>query len=146
MPKRPETWGTLKFPTCKNLWLRFEFMTVPKGKHPSPFKRVLEKTERRVGTLLQRELKEGGRARMEELKTQAAKHEEEKAVWEKELDEWASERKRLGSWKEHINGFNKGLRQATFFYKVVDAIDSKYNVNKDVIDGRLVDEEDLSTE
>ena len=54
---------------------------------------------RRVGTLLQRELKEGGRARMEELKTQAAKHEEEKAVWEKELDEWASERKRLGSWK-----------------------------------------------
>ena len=28
----------------------------------------------------------------------------------------------------------------------MDATDSKYDVNKDVVDGRLMDEEDLSTE
>ena len=48
--------------------------------------------------------------------------------------------------QEHINGFNKGLRQATFFCKEVDVADLKYDVNKDVVDGRLVDEDDLSVE
>ncbi|QCD83295.1 hypothetical protein DEO72_LG2g3639 [Vigna unguiculata] len=46
---------------------------------------------RRVGTLLQKELKEGGRVKVqklqEELTTQAAKHEEKKATWEKEWEE-----------------------------------------------------------
>ncbi|QCD86301.1 hypothetical protein DEO72_LG3g822 [Vigna unguiculata] len=46
---------------------------------------------RRGGTLLQRELREGGKAKVEEtqeaLKNQAAKHEEEKAAWEKEREE-----------------------------------------------------------
>ncbi|QCD79172.1 hypothetical protein DEO72_LG1g2811 [Vigna unguiculata] len=41
----------------------------------------------RVGTLLQREIKERGKAKVEEvqeeLKTQATKHEEEKTAWEK---------------------------------------------------------------
>jgi len=149
---------------------------------------------RRVGTLLQREIKEGGKSKVEEiqeeLKTQVAKHEEEKTVWEKEREGWAVERKRLGSWKvwcldseknmngrindleadnevlkekyvsleseledlkghiiqEHINGFNKGLRQATFFCKVVEPTNSKYDVNKDIFYGRLVDEDDLSVE
>ncbi|QCE10832.1 hypothetical protein DEO72_LG10g2064 [Vigna unguiculata] len=101
------------------------------------------------------------------------------AAWEKEQEEWAAERKRLGSWKvrcldydkkmnekiknlaedneelrekyvgieseledlkshiiqEHINNFNK-----------VGCCGSKYDVKKDVIDGCLVDEDDLSTE
>jgi len=43
----------------------------------------------RVGTLLQKELKGGGKAKVEELreelKIQLAKHEEEKAAWEKNV-------------------------------------------------------------
>jgi len=46
--------------------------------------------------------------------------------------------------QEHINGFQKGLRQATFFYKDVDAADSKFDVNKDVVDGQLVNEAESS--
>jgi len=38
---------------------------------------------------------------------------------------------------QHINGFEKGLRQATFFHQEVDAADSKFDVNKDVVDGSL---------
>jgi len=37
--------------------------------------------------------------------------------------------------QEHINGFQKGLRQASFFYQDVDAVDSRFDVNKDVVDG-----------
>jgi len=46
--------------------------------------------------------------------------------------------------QEHINGFQKGLRQAAFFYKDVDAADSKFDVNKDVVDGQLVNEAESS--
>jgi len=42
--------------------------------------------------------------------------------------------------QEHINDFQKGLRQTTFFYKDVDVNDVKFDVNKDVVDGVLVDE------
>jgi len=42
--------------------------------------------------------------------------------------------------QEHINGFQKGLQQATFFHKDIDASDSKFDVNKDVIDGQLISE------
>ena len=48
--------------------------------------------------------------------------------------------------QEHINGFQKGLRQAAFFYKDVDAADSKFDVNKDVVDGQLVNEAESSPE
>jgi len=52
---------------------------------------------RRVGSLLQREIKKGGWAKVEELqeelKVQASKHVEEKASWEKEKEEWLVERK-----------------------------------------------------
>ena len=46
--------------------------------------------------------------------------------------------------QEHINGFEKGLRQAAFFYQDVNALDSRFDVDKDVVDGKLVreDEED----
>ncbi|QCE04144.1 hypothetical protein DEO72_LG8g2177 [Vigna unguiculata] len=43
--------------------------------------------------------------------------------------------------QEHINGFEKGLPQATFFHQQVDIADSKFHVNKDVIDGKLVKED-----
>ena len=42
--------------------------------------------------------------------------------------------------QDQINGFQKGLRQATFFYKDLDASDSRFNVNKDVVDGQLIRE------
>jgi len=46
--------------------------------------------------------------------------------------------------QEHINGFEKGLRQAAFFHGEVDVTDVKFDVNKDVIDGRLVNEDEGS--
>ncbi|QCD86812.1 hypothetical protein DEO72_LG3g1338 [Vigna unguiculata] len=106
----------------------------------------------RLGSLLQREMKEGGWSNVEELreelKIQADKHTEEKATWKKEKEEWLEERKRLGELEDlkghiiqkHINGFQKGLWQAAFFHKDVDAFDAKFDVNKDVVDGQLVNE------
>ena len=52
-----------------------------------------------VGSLYQRELKEGNRAKLEELQGQVEKHAEEKEAWEKEIEEWKEEKKRLGTWK-----------------------------------------------
>jgi len=42
--------------------------------------------------------------------------------------------------QEHINGFQKCMRQMTFFYKDIDVSDSRFDVNKDVINGELVNE------
>ena len=44
--------------------------------------------------------------------------------------------------QEHINGFQKGVRQASFFYENVDSNDVRFDVNKDVVDGVLIDEEE----
>ncbi|QCE14777.1 hypothetical protein DEO72_LG11g1783 [Vigna unguiculata] len=46
--------------------------------------------------------------------------------------------------QEHINGFEKGLRQAAFFHQDVDVTDSRFDVNKDVVDGKLVWEDEES--
>jgi len=46
--------------------------------------------------------------------------------------------------QEHINGFQKGLRQAAFFHQDVDAADSRCDVNKDVMDAQLIDEAESS--
>ncbi|QCE06912.1 hypothetical protein DEO72_LG9g1926 [Vigna unguiculata] len=58
---------------------------------------------RRVGSLCQRELKEGSGSRVEELKEelkgQADKHVEDKTSWKKEREEWMEEKNRLGSWR-----------------------------------------------
>jgi len=48
--------------------------------------------------------------------------------------------------QEHINGFEKGLRHAAFFHQDVDVTDSKFNVNKDVVDGKLVKEDESSAD
>jgi len=48
--------------------------------------------------------------------------------------------------QEHINGFQKGLRQAPFFCKDVDVADPRFYVNKDVVDGQLVNEVESSPE
>ncbi|QCE10814.1 hypothetical protein DEO72_LG10g2046 [Vigna unguiculata] len=145
---------------------------------------------RQVGSLYRREVKEGGREKVDELQGKVYKFEEERVAWKKERGSWEEERKRLGTWKvrcfdsegklnkriadlkadyddlkekyegvevelddlkgciiqEHINGFQKGLRQAAFFYKDVDAADSKFDVNKYVVDGQLVNEAESSQE
>jgi len=145
---------------------------------------------RRVGSLYERELKEGSRTKMEELQDKVDKHMEEKEAWKKEKEEWEVERKRLTTWKvrcldfeeklkgriadleadyddikekhdglegeledlkrciiqEHINGFQKGVRQASFFYENVDGNDVRFDVNKDVVDGVLIDEAKSSPE
>ena len=46
--------------------------------------------------------------------------------------------------QEHINGFEKGLRQTAFFHQDVDITDSRFDVNKDVIAGKLVQEDEES--
>jgi len=143
---------------------------------------------RRVGSLYRREVKEGGREKVEELQGKVDKFEEERAAWKKERESWEEERKRLGTSKvrcldsegklnkrisdleadydelkekydgvegelddlkgciiqEHINGFQKGLRQASFFHQDVDAVDSRFHVNKDVVDGQLINEDESS--
>ena len=46
--------------------------------------------------------------------------------------------------QEHINDFEKGLRQVAFFHQEVDITDSKFDVNKVVIDGKIVKEGESS--
>jgi len=53
----------------------------------------------RVGSLYQRELKEGSWRKVEELQEKVDKHAEEKKVWKKEKEEWVEERKRLATWR-----------------------------------------------
>ena len=48
--------------------------------------------------------------------------------------------------QEDINEFQKGLRQASFFCKDVDVADMRFDVNKDVVDGQLVNEVKSSAE
>ena len=48
--------------------------------------------------------------------------------------------------QKHINRFQKGLRQAAFFHKDVDASNAKCDVNKDVVDGQLVSEMEYNSE
>jgi len=54
---------------------------------------------RRVGSLYERELKEGNRTKVEELQEKVDKHDEEKEAWKKEKEEWELERKRLATWR-----------------------------------------------
>ena len=48
--------------------------------------------------------------------------------------------------QEHINGFEKGLRQAAFFHPDVDVTDSRFDVDKDIVDGKLVKEDEGDAE
>ena len=48
--------------------------------------------------------------------------------------------------QEHINGFEKGLRQAAFFHPDVDVSDSRFDVDKDIVDGKLVKEDEGDAE
>ncbi|QCE03251.1 hypothetical protein DEO72_LG8g1275 [Vigna unguiculata] len=123
---------------------------------------------RQVGSLYRREVKEGNREKVEELQEKVDKFAEERAAWKKEREGWEEVKKRLGTWKvrcldsksvevvledlkgciiqEHTNGFQNGVRQAAFFCQDIDATDTIFDVNKDVVDGQLVNEVESSPE
>ena len=42
--------------------------------------------------------------------------------------------------QEHINGFQKGVRHATFFCQDIDAANPRFDVNKDMVDSQLINE------
>jgi len=65
---------------------------------------------RRVGSILQRELKDRSRSKVDELQSPVDKHVEEKAAWEKERKEWLEEKKRLGTWKVRYLDSEKKLK------------------------------------
>ncbi|QCD86836.1 hypothetical protein DEO72_LG3g1363 [Vigna unguiculata] len=117
---------------------------------------------RRVGSLYERELKEGNQTKMEELQDKRVRclDSEEKLkgrivdleadyddIKEKH-DGLEGELEDLKSCiiQEHINGFQKGVRQASFFYENVDANDVRFDVNKDVVDDVLINEVESSLE
>ena len=47
-------------------------------------------------------------------------------------------------YNEHVNGFQKALRQAEFLYREVFVTDCRFNVNLDVYDGRMLDVAEIS--
>jgi len=47
-------------------------------------------------------------------------------------------------YNEHVNGFQKALRQAEFLYREVSVTDCRFNVNLDVYDDRMLDVAEIS--
>jgi len=46
--------------------------------------------------------------------------------------------------QEHINGFQKGVRQAAFSCQEIDVADPRFEVKKDVVDDQLIVESESS--
>jgi len=91
----------------------------------------------RVGSLYQKELKEGNRDKLEELQGQVDKHAEEKEAWEKEREEWKEEKKRLGTWKVRFLDSKEKYKA-----KIVD-LESDYDELKEKHEDLEVELEDL---
>jgi len=47
-------------------------------------------------------------------------------------------------YNEHVNGFQKALRQAEFLYREVSVTDCHFNINLDVYDDRMLDVAEIS--
>ena len=47
-------------------------------------------------------------------------------------------------YNEHVNGFQKAVRQAEFLYREVSVTDFRFNVNLDVYDNRMLDVAEIS--
>jgi len=96
---------------------------------------------RKVGSLYQRELKEGNRSKVEELKEelkgQADKRIEEKTAWKKERVEWLEERNGLGSWRVRCLDSKKKLNA-----NIAD-LETDYDELKEKHDGLESELEDL---
>ena len=92
---------------------------------------------RRVGSLYQRELKEGNRSKVEEFQGQVDKHADEKATWEKEREEWLEEKNRLRTWKLRCLESEKKLKG-----RIAD-LEANYDELKEKHDGLETELEDL---
>ncbi|QCD86378.1 hypothetical protein DEO72_LG3g899 [Vigna unguiculata] len=110
---------------------------------------------RKVGSLYQRELKEGIGRKLRSYRDSEEKFKVKIANLEANYNDLKEKHKglevKLEDLKgciiqEHINGFQKGLRQAAFFCKDVDVADPRFDVNKDVVDGQLISEVETSLE
>jgi len=89
----------------------------------------------RVGSLYRREVKEGGREKVEELQGKVDKFKKEKAAWKKERESWEEETKRLGTWKvrclDSEGKFNKRIADLEADY---DELKEKYDGAKGELD------------
>jgi len=92
---------------------------------------------RRVGSLYRREVKEGGRERVEELQGKVDKLEEEKAALEKAKEDWEAERKRLVTWRVRCLDSEEKLN------KRIGELEEDYDDLKDKYDGAVGELDDL---
>jgi len=93
---------------------------------------------RRVGSLYRREVKEGGREKVEELQGSVDKFEEERADWKKERESWEKERKRLGTWKVRCLDSEGKLNKRR------EDLEVDYDELKEKYDGAAVELDDLN--
>ena len=92
---------------------------------------------RRVGSLYKREVKEGGREKVEELQGKVDKLEEEKAALEKANESWDAERKKLVTWRVCCLDFEEKLN------KRIGELEEDYDDLKDKYDGAVGELDDL---
>jgi len=91
----------------------------------------------RVGSLYRREVKEGGREKVEELQGKVDKFEEERAAWKKERESLEEERKRLRTWKVRCLDSEGKLN------KRIEDLEADYDELKEKYDGAAVELDDL---
>ncbi|QCD93648.1 hypothetical protein DEO72_LG5g1724 [Vigna unguiculata] len=91
----------------------------------------------RVGSLYQRDLKEGNWGRVDEWQGKVDKFAEEKEAGEKEKEEWKEEKRRLGTWKVHCLDLEE-----KFKVNIAD-LEADYNELKEKHEGLEVELEDL---
>jgi len=92
---------------------------------------------RRVGSLYRREVKEGGREKVEELQGKVDKLEEEKAALEKAKESWEAKRKRLATWRVRCLDSEEKLN------KRIAELEEDYDDLKDKYDGAAGELDDL---
>ncbi|QCE10937.1 hypothetical protein DEO72_LG10g2170 [Vigna unguiculata] len=92
-----------------------------------------------VGSLYERELKEGNRTKVEELQKKFDKHDEEKETWKKEKEEWEVERKRLATWRVRCLDSEEKLKGR------IAELEADYDEIKEKHDGLEGELEDLKS-
>jgi len=90
-----------------------------------------------VGSLYRREVKEGGREKVEELQGKVDKLEEEKAAFEKAKESWEAERKRLATWRVRCLDSEEKLN------KRIGELEEDYDDLRDKYDGAIGELDDL---
>jgi len=94
---------------------------------------------RRVGSLYEREVKEGNRTKVEELQEKVDKHDEEKEAWKKKEEKWELERKRLATWRVRCLDSEEKLKGR------IAELEADYDDMKEKHDGLEGELEDLKS-